>query len=404
MVLNDLSKERSYSQACLDWPDSKPRLAIIVAPPPTRDRVPSLRQVERIWGLGIVRPARDTDRDRKVYLSQVHQFGDGVDAPQRWFDSRSSEHLPESGPITTRADAVLADLVGLSSGIATAVKALAPYLDHTADWSSEGLRWRDERDAIALFAKIAGVSPNDFAQLKDWKPPEIGASFIKGMQGDAVQSAFGDVREEIASNLGRVGDLTIRTVVGDPTRQTSSYHLELASVVVPSSARATSGSIDAYYYHAVSATLITLRYVGPGLATLALPGVRQSLTELEDLLRSAIGPDSRRPADFGFVKNPLFVRIHAHEPFTTALSQTSPGAIYPIEQLSTAISSSDPPNYRLDRHLVPTDFARLVRDGWIGAREVDLDTVNAMVAASAETLGCAVLVVDMSPRPRGNGP
>ncbi|MFD3748184.1 hypothetical protein [Nocardia sp. NPDC058633] len=334
----------------------------------------------------------------------MREFRDRVDAPSRWFDSDSVDHLPETGPITTRADAVLTALAELSSDVATAVKALVLQLDHTVDSSANGLRWRDERDAVALFAKIAGVSANDFVQLHNWTPPAVGASFISGMRGDAVQSAFGDVREDIASDLGGAGDLTVRTVVGGAGKATSSnYHLELASVVVPRPASATSGSIDAYYYHDDSGTLITLRYVGPGLAPLALPRIRHSLTELQNLLRVAVDPGSRRPDDYGLVEDPLFVRIHADEPFTTALPQTSPGAIYPIEQLSAAISS-DTASYQLDRHLVPTDFARLARDGWFGAREVTRRTVTAMVAMSAETLGCAVLVVDMSPRPRGNGP
>jgi hypothetical protein len=57
----------------------------------------------------------------------------------------------------------------------------------------------------------------------------------------------------------------------------------------------------------------------------------------------------------------------------------------------------------LTRHLVPTDFARLVRDGWFGARGVSFDLALNCVKATVDSVGAALVVVDFSRRPRSNG-
>ncbi|MHB9859335.1 hypothetical protein [Streptomyces sp. YIM S03343] len=110
------------------------------------------------------------------------------------------------------------------------------------------------------------------------------------------------------------------------------------------------------------------------------------------------------------LEDPLFLRIHEQAPFTSALHRTSPGAIYPYDQFAAAIpvaaetglpgASAD----ALTRHLVPTDFASLVRDGWFGARGVPLKVASDSVKASVETVGAALVVVDFNGRARGNGP
>lgn len=96
-------------------------------------------------------------------------------------------------------------------------------------------------------------------------------------------------------------------------------------------------------------------------------------------------------------------------PFTAALHRTSSGAIYPYGQVAAAISAAVEPSLpghsvgELTRHLVPTDFARLVRDGWLGARRVPLEVAMGWVEATIDTAGVALVVVDFSLRQRGNG-
>lgn len=57
----------------------------------------------------------------------------------------------------------------------------------------------------------------------------------------------------------------------------------------------------------------------------------------------------------------------------------------------------------LTRRLVPTDFARLVRDGWSGARGVPFDMTLDLVEATIDTVGVALIVVDFNIQQRDNG-
>ncbi len=400
----DPSKERSYSQSCRDWPESKPHLAIIVDP----HTQPGRNSGERIWGLSIVRPAHKTDRDRKVFVSHGRRFREHVAIPGGWFSADTSDRLPESGPITRSASAVLANLRELSPYVATEVEKLTPLLDDEGDWGERELRWRDERDALLLFAKIAGVAPKDFVQVQHWNRTLAGASFISGLPDAAAQLELDDIRGRIVDRLGSAGETVVRAFV-DATRQRKNYDLQVTSVVARREITSENGSIDAYYYHAATETLVMFRYVGRGLDALLSPSVRRSLAELHTHSRGWMLRTRRRRDDFGLLENPIFVRIHADVPFTSALPRTIPGAIYPIEQVEVAISTVDDINSLrpfavFRRHLVPTDFVRLARDGWFGAREVTLDAVLDLVKMSADALGSVLLVVDFDTRPRGNGP
>ncbi|WP_433729609.1 hypothetical protein ACQP0C_00820 [Nocardia sp. CA-129566] len=399
----DSSKEKSYSQSCCDWPESKPHLAIIVAP----HNQPGTNSGERIWGLGIVRPAHKTDMDRKVLVSHGRQFREHVAIPGDWFSAGSSDRLPKSGPVTQNVSAVLADLRGLSPYVATEVEKLTPLLDDEADWGERELRWRDERDALLLFAKIAGVAPKDFVQVQHWNRALAGASFISGLPDAAAQLELDDPHGRIVGRLDTAGETVVRRFV-DPTRQRKNYDLQVTSVVARREITSENGSIDAYYYHAATETLVMFRYVGPGLDVLSSPSVRRSLAALHARSRGRMRRIRRRPNDFGLLEDPIFVRVHADVPFTSVLPRTIPGAIYPVDQVEAAISvwgnrSSPRPFAVFCRHLVPTDFVRLARDGWFGAREVPLDAVLDLAEMSADDLGCALLVVDFSTRPRGNG-
>ncbi|MBF6469951.1 hypothetical protein IU427_33060 [Nocardia beijingensis] len=401
-IMGEPAKPWSYSQSCRDWPSPKPRLAIVLALPDQPNNSAGHQLLEQIWGVGIVRPGHQTDSDQEVILSRTRRLHERVDAPRDWVAAGNVERLPETGPITRNATAILTELTRLLGGEADVVEALTDLLDERPDWTERGLRWRDERDAVLLFAKIAGLTPNDIPSIKNWDRTSAGASFLSGVSGDAIQSAFDDILTQITTSLGNVGCLTARTLVNSTNPHRPRYHLELATVVSQSTVDSTSGSIDAYYFHTSTGTLVMLRYMRP--AMFELPDACASLAALEKRTRHAMQHIGRDPHDFRLLEDPLFVRIHKYEPFTPAIPRTSSGAIYPIIQVLEAINGSISIPTGFSRHLVPTDFARLARDGWFGPRKLGLDAVLNLVIKSVDAVGHALLVVDQSTRPRGNGP
>ncbi|GGY85351.1 hypothetical protein [Streptomyces nitrosporeus] len=408
----DRTKERSYSQSCRDWPEVKSHLAILLAPADQRGEEGSGEQPERIWGLGIVRPARETDRDRKVIVTSTRGLQGLVPASGLWCgggerDAALYEALPESGPVTVGSDTVLANLRRISPDVEAEVQRLMPLLDDAEGWSEGELRWRDERDALLLFAKIAGLAPNDFSEVRLWDRTAAGAAFINGLVGTAVQPMLDDVRGRAATRFSAIGETVVRAFASRGGNR--SYDFEATSITDQSVLDGREGSLDAYYYHVDTRTLVMLRYVRPGPNGLFSPDARHTLDEFHSCVHRLPRRDRRSADAYSLLDDPLFLRIHEPEPFTAALHRTSSGAIYPYGQVVAAISAAAEPGLpgpsvgAFTRHLVPTHFAQLVRDGWFGASGVPFEVVLDWVEATIGTAGVALMVVDFSLRQRGNG-
>ncbi|MFI0729768.1 hypothetical protein ACH4S9_12145 [Streptomyces sp. NPDC021225] len=409
---DDYTKGRSYSQPCRDWPEVKSHLAILLAPADQQGDEGDREQPERIWGLGIVRPARETDRDRKVVVTRTRRIRDLVPVSGLWCagggrDGALARSLPESGPVTVGADAVFANLRRISRDVEAEVQRLMPLLDDAEGWSERELRWRDERDALLLFAKIAGLTPNDFAPVRGWDVTAARESFLSGLTGTAVQPMLDDIRGRAADRFRGVGETVVQAFVSGKGRQ--SYDFEATSITDRRVVDGGEGSLDAYYYHVATRTLVILRYLSPAPNGLLSSDARHSLDDFHGRVHCLPRPARRSADDYGLLDDPLFLRIHEQVPFTAALDRTSPGAIYPYGQIAAAVSATAAhglPGLSTDmltRHLVPTDFARLVRDGWFGARDVPFEVALDWVEATVETVGVALMVVDFSSRPRGNG-
>ncbi|MGW4237893.1 hypothetical protein ACWEJP_13825 [Streptomyces sp. NPDC004749] len=408
----DLTKERSYSQPCRDWPEVKSHLAILLAPTDQQGDEGAREQPERIWGLGIVRPARETDRDRKVVVTRVRRLRDLVPFSGLWRadgerDGAFARSLPESGPVTVGADIVFAKLRRISPDVEREVQRLLPLLDDGEGWSDRELRWRDERDALLLFAKMAGLTPNDFEPVRGWDGKAARASFLSGLTGTAVQPMFDDIRGQAAERFEGVGETVVQAFANGKGRQR--YDFEATSITDRWVVDGGEGSLDAYYYHVATRTLVVLRYLSPGPNGLLSSDARHSLDDFLGRVHRLPRPAPRSADDYGLLNDPLFLRVHEQVPFTATLHRTSAGAIYPYEQIAAAVSTDTArglPGLSTDvltRHLVPTDFARLVRDGWFGARDVPFEVAMDWVEATVETVGVALMVVDFSGRPRGNG-
>ncbi|MFE7812542.1 hypothetical protein ACFU5P_11330 [Streptomyces sp. NPDC057433] len=408
----DLTKERSYSQSCRDWPEVKSHLAILLAPPDEQSDERDREQQERIWGLGLVRPAHETDRDRKVVVTRARSLRGLVPASGLWCaggerDAALSKSLPESGPVTVGADTVFVNLRRISPDVEAEVQRLMPLLDDGEGWREGELRWRDERDALLLFAKIAGLAPNDFSEVRLWDRTATRAAFISGLTGTAVQPMLDDIRGRAAERFSDIGETVVQAFASRGGNR--SHDFEATSITDQWVVDGGEGSLDAYYYHVDTRTLVMLRYVRPGPNGLFSPDAWHSLAEFHSRVHRLPRRAGRSADDYSLLDDPLFLRIHEQAPFTTTLHRTSPGAIYPYGQIAAAVSAvaeadlSGPPVDALTRHLVPTDFARLVRDGWFGARDVPFEVALDWVEATVETVGVALVVVDFSGRPRGNG-
>jgi hypothetical protein len=412
LLADDHSKERSYSQSCRDWPEVKPHLALLLAPAGQQGEEGGREQPEWIWGLGIVRPARETDRDRKVVVTRVRRLRGPVPFSGLWCvggerDDALARSLPESGPVTVGAAKLLANLRRISAEIETEVQRLLPLLDDGEGWSEQELRWRDERDALLLFAKVAGLGTNDFAPVHGWDRESARASFLSGLTGTAVQPMLDDFRGQAADRFRGIGETVVQTFVSDRGRQ--SYDLEATAITDRRVVDCGEGSLDAHYYHVGTGTLVTLRYLSPGPDGHVPSDAWHALDGFLGRVHRLPGPTRRSASDYGLLNDPLFLRIHEPVPFTAALYRTSSGAIYPYSQIAAVLPATAAHGLRgistgmLTRHLVPTDFVRLVRDGWFGAREVPFEVALGWVEASVETVGVALLVVDFSGRPRANG-
>ncbi|MEV0910844.1 hypothetical protein [Streptomyces hokutonensis] len=302
---------------------------------------------------------------------------------------------------------MFAGLQRISTAVTAEVQRLTPLLDDGEGSTDRELRWRDERDALLLFAKIAGLTAKDFTRAHAWDRTAAGESYISGLNGVAVQPTFDDKRERVAERLRGIGVAVIKAFASRDNRR--SYDLEATSIIDPRVVSGAEGSLDAFYYHYDTGTLVVLRYLSPGPNGIFSPDARRSLDELHGRVHRPEQVTRRRTDDYGLLDDPLFLRIHEQVPFTPALHRTSSGAIYPYGQFAAVLPVAaetglpGPSTDVLTRHLVPTDFASLVRDGWFGARGVPLDSVSDWVKASVETVGAALVVVDFNGRARGNG-
>jgi hypothetical protein len=304
-------------------------------------------------------------------------------------------------------DTVFANLRRISPEVEAEVQALLPLLDEAEGWSAGELRWRDERDALLLFAKIAGLPPNDFPEVHRWDRPAARAAFISGLTGTAVQPMLDDIRGRAAQRLSGTGETVVRAFAGRQGR--GSHDFEATSITGQRVVDGEGGSLDAYYYHVGTETLVALRYVRPGWDALLDPDTWHSLNEYHGRVHRLPRGVRRSADDYGLLDDPFFLRVHDPVPFTPALYRTSSGAIFPYGQVAAAISAEarsglpGPSTAALTRHLVPTHFAQLVRDGWLGARGVSFETALDWVRATIDTAGIALFVADFSHRPRGNG-
>ncbi|WP_369030739.1 hypothetical protein [Streptomyces adonidis] len=413
LLAGDLTKERSYSQPCRDWPEVKSHLAILLAPPDEQSDGHDREPQERIWGLGIVRPARETDRDRKVIVTRARRLRDWAPVSGLWCadgvrDTALSKSLPESGPVTVGADTVFANLRRISPEVEAEVRRLMPLLDDVEGWSEGEIRWRDERDALLLFGKVAGLAPRDFEKVRPWDGTAARAAFISGLTGTAAQPMLDDIRGRAAKAFSGIGETAVRAFVSRGGSR-SSYDIEATSITDQRVVDGGEGSLDAYYYHADTGTLVVLRYVRPGPNGLFLSDAWHSLDEFRSRVHRLPRRGRRSAEDYRLLDDPLFLRIHEEEPFTAVLHQTSSGAIYPYDQVAAVISAAAETGFpgsslgTLTRHLIPTHFSLLVRDGWFGAIGVPFEAVLDCVEATIDTAGVALVVVDFSLRQRGNG-
>ncbi|WP_280889792.1 hypothetical protein [Streptomyces sp. LBL] len=303
---------------------------------------------------------------------------------------------------------MFANLRRISPDVEAEVQRLMPLLDAAEGWSEGELRWRDERDALLLFAKIAGLAaPNDFSEVRLWDRTATRAAFISGLVGTSVQPMLDDIRGRAATRFSGVGETVVQAFASRGVNR--SYDFEATSITDQSVVDGREGSLDAYYYHVDTRTLVMLRYVRPGPNGLFSSDARHSLDEFHSRVHRLPRRDRRNADDYSLLDDPLFLRIHDPVPFTAALHRTSPGAIYPCEQVAAAISAAAEPGLpgpsvgALTRHLVPTHFAQLVRDGWFGASGVPFEAALDWVEATIDTAGVALVVVDFSLRQRGNG-
>ncbi|WP_043265918.1 hypothetical protein [Streptomyces sp. CT34] len=302
---------------------------------------------------------------------------------------------------------MFANLRRISPDVEAEVQRLMPLLDDAEGWSEGELRWRDERDALLLFAKIAGAPPNDFSEVHLWDRTAARAAFISGFIGTAVQPMLDDIRGRAAERFSGIGETVVQAFANRGGNR--SYDFEATSITDQRVVDGGEGSLDAYYYHVDTRTLVMLRYVRLGPNGLFSPDARPSLDDFRSRVHRLPRRARRSADDYSLLDDPLFLRIHEPVPFTATLHRTSSGAIYPYDQVAAEISAAaelglpDPRGGALTRHLVPTHFAQLVRDGWFGAREVPFEVALDWVQATIDTAGVALVVVDFSHRQRGNG-
>ncbi|MFD3655403.1 hypothetical protein [Streptomyces sp. NPDC058620] len=302
---------------------------------------------------------------------------------------------------------MFANLRRISPDVEAEVQRLMPLLNDAEGWSERELRWRDERDALLLFAKIGGLGRSDFSEVRLWDRTAAEATFVSGLVGTAVQPMLDDIRGQAATRFSGIGETVVQAFASRGGNRR--YDFEVTSITDQSVVDGREGSLDAYYYHVDTRTLVMLRYVRPGPNGLFSPDARHSLDEFHGRVHRLPRRDRRSADDYSLLDDPLFLRIHEPEPFTAALHRTSSGAIYPYDQVAAAISAAAEPGLSgpsadaLTRHLVPTHFAQLVRDGWFGARGVPFEVALDWVKATIDTAGVALVFVDFSLRRRGNG-
>lgn len=395
----------SYSQACRGWPGLKPHLAIVFA-------LPAADGSERLWGLAVVRPAHASDRDRKVVVSLPGKFDKPVEARWLWhdreaIDERLRTKLPTSGPIAYGAADVYANLGRHSADLARQLDDYALRLDDDGGRGDMELRRRDERDALLLFAKIAGIAQTSFTAAHPWFAGDADPSYLCGMRDSAPEANLLMEPEPFIVRAGFDGryESVVRILASDKRVGPGSYRLEATAVWPRWAAEQT--ALDAYYYHPASGALIVMPYLhhdGRGLPR--FPGYPRDMNDEWHRFERL-----DKLGDYeGFCTGPLYFRVLADAvPFAAAVGRTDAGAIFPYSQVADAVERRETlpaygiPLYGEPRHLVPTDFSRLVRDGWLGCLGVPRRDVLAAMEESLEAGASVLLVVDFSSRPRGNG-
>ena len=393
------------SQPGRQWPENRlPRLAILMTGESEDD--------ETIVGIGVAKQGAAIKAGHLVWLTEythinpgLKPYGNRADPGSDWLGALVPS-VGLVGPLEPQSvESALAFLATVGGDkLATELRSLLDRVAWYEDDSDRGHRWRDERDALLLFCKIAGMEKAITAR---WERSSSSLTYVDGLPGVSSGARLTRVIEDYEV---RASDATASTRLLQGTDRSASSQLAVCSLRSTTGAAAACSELDAVYYHEKSETLIVLPYLRQDPRGFVSLGSGRSALRLASRLRTLDQAYcAQAHEDLRFLPTASFIHVVENGPFIAHTSEPLKGSIFPFAHVEPAIAEAarrGELRFTLgaqSRHLTHTTLWWMVRDGWIGARPVPRDEVKNQVRRSLESAGAVLLAVDLADRQRGNG-
>ena len=262
----------------------------------------------------------------------------------------------------------------------------------------DGMRLREERDAVATSLQLAGISMQDemFPQWAD--PIEDGEAFGASIHPDFVMDLEDDL---IAADLVRFdSQASLRRIAGSAAVITDT-DVRLTVINVNRKSLEKVHGVDLVYYDHINDQATAVQYKRLQKIAVSGPGSIRSdwifrrKTELEkqlELMRQQPRPGIPSSADWRLSPSPnffKFVRTDAFDPDGKSLLK---GMYVPSDYLRLGIQDGSfntgsrggfRIGYHNTRYFTSDVFVQLVRRGWIGTSKTDKSSIGRMVAQLA---------------------
>ncbi|MCA2210560.1 hypothetical protein [Nocardia rosealba] len=305
----------------------------------------------------------------------------------------------------TRRSAGLEVLVGWLMAVANPV-----ILDSRNEADA---RWQEERDALGMTARIAGIQPTELAGWQ--RPASNDEPYLAGLIPAPVEHSLIDHDSRVFFGNAVFHDWTQSSSTRCDIHvfaDASGRRVEIANVnATPVEARL---GTDLIYYHEQTASFVLVQYkrLDPDRSLSVDDRLMEQLTRLEQV--RTLSRTAQEPDDWRLSHDPCFVKL-AHWPIGPSpcpADELVPGMYLPVSYVRLLLSHESTLSGRthqdgiagrllgykqVDRYLNNTQFIELVKNGLTGTVGVTAEQLRELVRSRLEAGNGAVVAVE-----RGN--
>ncbi|MFC5260926.1 hypothetical protein ACFPJ1_02295 [Kribbella qitaiheensis] len=345
-----------------------------------------------------------SDLDRRLSIDRVHILHDPI--PTQLLRQRLSRAHQRSVDLDISQGVGLRLTKAGSKALLDAIVTLQPQLepvlnalvgvDRTLN-SPAANRWCDERDAVRVALRIAGL--DDKLLLQPWmEPSSPSMPFLAGLSESTPEAALLDHDARSVPGLTLLPGFRADIHVFQDSHRT----LEVTNVNA-TNVEAALGTDLIYYTHRTrSLVLVQYKKLKDGEYRVDA----RFRSQLGRMLKvDALGVSSLRSADWRLGARAAWFKLAEAEPFVMGSNEMVQGQYLHAEYVTQLLEDDctrGPRKGRIlgyetvDRHLTNTLFISLVKDGWIGTSGVALDDLRRMVRQSLRDDNSVVLAEEKS--------